>query len=54
MLFLFFFIIDLYFLIPAVIAQMFIPTAKLVIPTGPQTNEANGEIETEPGSFQRN
>ena len=32
--FFFFFIIDSYFLIPAVIVQIFIPTAKLVIPTG--------------------
>ena len=39
--------IDLYFLIPAMIAQMFIPTAELVIPTGTQTNEANAEIETQ-------
>ena len=44
--FFFFFIIDLYFLIPTVIAQMFIPTAELVIPTGTQTNEANAEIKT--------
>ena len=28
-----FFIIDLYFLIPAVIAKIFIPTTELVIPT---------------------
>ena len=40
----FFFIIDLYFLIPAVIAKIFIPTAELVIPTGTQTNEANEEM----------
>ena len=42
------------------IAKMFNPTAKLVIPTGTQTNEENTEIETEPvtvetkGSFQHN
>ena len=48
LLLLFFFIIDLYFLIPAVIAQCFIPTAELVIPIGTQTNEANAEIETQP------
>ena len=47
MLFLFFFVIDLYFLIPAVTAQIFVPTAELVIPTGTQTNEANAEIETQ-------
>ena len=38
----------LYFLIPAIIAQMFISTEELVIPTGRQTNEANAEIETQP------
>ena len=36
--FFFFFIIDLYFSISAVMAQIFIPTAELVIPTGAQTN----------------
>ena len=41
MLILLFFITDLYFLIPAVIAQIFIPTAELVIPTGIAINEAN-------------
>ena len=30
------------------IAQMFIPTAVLVIPTGTKTNDANAEIETQP------
>ena len=30
------------------IAQFFIPTAELVIPTGTQTNEADAEIETQP------
>ena len=30
------------------IAQIFIPTAKLEIPTGTPTNEANAEIETQP------
>ena len=29
------------------IAQIFIPTAELVIPTGIATNEANAEIETQ-------
>ena len=46
--FFFFFSIDLYFLIPAVIKQTFIPTAELVIPTGTETNEANSENETQP------
>ena len=44
--FFFSYIIDLHFLILAMIPQSFIPTAKLVIPTGAQTNEANVEIET--------
>ena len=39
---------DLYFLIPAVIAQIFIHTEELVMPTGTQTNEANVEIVTQP------
>ena len=43
---LFFFIIDLYFLIPAVIAQIFFSTAELVTTTRIPTNEANAEIET--------
>ena len=30
------------------IAQIFIHTAELVIPTGTQTNDANAEIETQP------
>ena len=46
--FFFFLIIDLYFLIPAEIAQIFNPTAELVIPTGTRTKEANAEIETQP------
>ena len=37
----FFFIINLYFLNPAVIAQIVILTAELVIPTGIAANEAN-------------
>ena len=45
-----FLIIDLYFLIPAVIGQIVIPTAELIIPTETQTNEANTEIETQPGT----
>ena len=43
-LFFFFLIIDLWFSIPAVIAQIFIPTAEFAIPTGTQTNEPNAEI----------
>ena len=45
--FLFFLITDLYFLIPAVIAQTFISAAELVVSTGTLTNEANAEIETQ-------
>ena len=48
--FLFFLIIDLYFLIPVMVPQTFILTAKIVIPTGTQTNVANTEIETQPGT----
>ena len=44
----FFLIIDLYFLIPAVIAQIFNSTAELAIPTGIPTNKAKAEIETHP------
>ena len=40
--------IDSYFSISTVIAQVFNPTAELVMPTGEQTNEANAEIETQP------
>ena len=50
--FIFFLIIDLYFLILAVTAQIFLPTVELVIPTGSQTNEANAEIETQPVTFE--
>ena len=37
----------MYFLIPALIVQIFIPTAELLIPTRPQPNEANAEIVTQ-------
>ena len=46
--FFFFLIIDLYFLIPAVIAQIFNPTAELVIPIGIPNNKAKAEIEIHP------
>ena len=42
-----FFIIDLYFLIPEVIAQIFIPTAELIVPTGTQIKIANAETEAQ-------
>ena len=38
-------IIDLYFLIPAVIAQIFNPVAELVIPAGIPTKEEKAEME---------
>ena len=46
--FLFFLIIGLYFLITAVIEQIFKPTAKLAVPRGKPTNEAKAEIERHP------
>ena len=46
--FLFFLIIDLYFLIPAVIIQIFNPIVELAIPIGIMTKEAKAETETNP------
>ena len=46
--FLFFLIIDLYFLVPAIIAQIFNPIAGLVIPIGIPNDEAKAEIELHP------
>ena len=37
-------IIDLYILLPVVIAHILIPTDELVMPTGTQANEKNVEI----------
>ena len=45
--FFFSYIIELYFLILAVIAQPLISTAEIMIPTWKQANEANIEIETQ-------
>ena len=42
--FVLFLIIDLYFLIPAVISQIFYSTAELTTPIGIPTNEAKAEI----------
>ena len=39
---------DLYFLIPAVIAQIFIPIAELVTPIAIQTKEGKAEMQTRP------
>ena len=47
-LFFFLLIIDLYFLIPAVIAQIFNHIAELVIPIGIPSKEAKSEIEIYP------
>ena len=44
----FFLIIVLYFLIPAVIAQIFNPIAELVIYVGIPTEEAKAEMEAHP------
>ena len=44
----FFLIIDLYFLIAAVIAEIFNPLVELVIPIGIPTKEAKSEIEIHP------
>ena len=46
--FFFFLIIDLYFLIPAAIAQIFNPIAELVIPIGIPIKEAKAESEIHP------
>ena len=43
-----FLLIDLYFLIPDVIADIINPTAELAIPTAKPTKEATAEIETQP------
>ena len=48
MLFLFFFIIELYLSISAVIAEIFNPTAELAAPTKVPTNEPKAETETHP------
>ena len=47
--FFFFLIINLYYLIPAPIAQIFNPIAELVIPIGiPKKKEVKAEMETHP------
>ena len=43
-----YFLIDTYFLSTVVIAQIFIPTAELVIPIGKQNNEPKAKIERQP------
>ena len=44
----------MYFIIPEVIANIFIPIAELLIKTGTQTNRANAETETEPAEARIN
>ena len=46
--FLFFLIIDLYFLISAIIAQIFNTFVELVIPIGIPTKEAKAKLQTHP------
>ena len=46
--FFFFFIIQLYFLTPAFIEQIFNPIAELVIPIGIPSKEVKAEIEQHP------
>ena len=46
--FFFFLINDLYFLIPAVIAEILNPIAELVVPIGIPTKKAKAEMETHP------
>ena len=43
-----FIFIDLYFLILAIIAQVFNPVTELIIPIGISTKEAKAEMETHP------
>ena len=50
--FFFFLIIYLYFLILAVIAQIFNPIAELVIPIGTTTKEAKAEMEKHPATVE--
>ena len=49
--FLLFLFIDLYFLIPAAITQIFNPIAELVIPMEISTKEVKTEIETHTNLF---
>ena len=49
---LFFVTIDLYFIIPAVITQIFNPIAELIIHIGIPTKEAEAEMETHPVTVQ--
>ena len=44
--------IDLYFIIPAVITQIFNPIAELIIPIGIPTKESKAEMEMHPVTVQ--
>ena len=46
--FFFFLIIDLYFFVPAFIAEIFNPIPELVIPIGIQIKEEKAEMKTHP------
>ena len=46
--FIFFLVIDLYYLITTAIAQIFNPIAELIIPKGIPSKEAKAELETYP------
>ena len=46
--FLFFLVIDLYFLTPAAMAEIFNPIAELIIPIGIPIKEAKVEMKTHP------
>ena len=50
--FFFFLIIDLYFLIPAVITEIFIVIPEFAISTGIPTKETRTEVETHPVTVQ--
>ena len=52
--FFFLLIIDLYFLIPAVITQTFNPIAEFVIPIGIPTKEVKSEMEMHPVNVENN
>ena len=52
--FFFFLIIDLYFLIAAVITQMVNPIVELVIPIGIPTKEAKEKMKTHPVTVETN
>ena len=52
--FLFFLIIELYFLIPSIITEIFNPIAELVIPIGIPTKEVKVEMVMHPATVETN